>query len=351
MAKHFHKTIIKYSIILATLLLLIGGYFGYVIYKKMFAQNIDLGEDEQTYIHIPTGSNYSDVLSILDSTDYIINMESFKWVCSRMGYPYSVKPGRYLLEDGMNNKTLVTKLRAGLQTPVKVTFTGFRTPEQFAQRISNQIEADSAEIVNAFLSDSIPNEYGFTKETFIAMFIPNTYEIFWNTSAKGFFNRMKREYEAFWTDAKDQKAMEAGLDRVGVSIIASIVQEETIKADELPKIAGVFINRLNTGIALQACPTVKFALNDFTIRRVLKQHTTINSPYNTYKHRGLPPGPINAPNISSINAVLNYEKHNYFYFSASPDFSGYHIFSKTLNEHNRNARKYQGILNRERIYR
>ncbi|MFO8022302.1 MAG: endolytic transglycosylase MltG [Perlabentimonas sp.] len=351
MAKNLHKKIIKYSIILFTLLLLIGGYYGYGIYKKLYAKNISLKQTEQVYIQIPTGSKYSDVISIIDSTGHIVDMKSFKWVCSRMGYPHSVKPGRYLIEDGMNNKALVSKLRAGLQTPLKVTFTGFRTPEKLAQRISKQIEADSAEIVQAFSSDSIPNEYGFTKETFIAMFIPNTYEIFWNTNAKGFFNRMKREYEAFWTDAKDQKAMEAGLDRIGVSTIASIVQEETIKTDELPKIAGVYINRLNKGIALNACPTVKYALGDFSIRRVLKHHTTVDSPYNTYKHRGLPPGPINAPNISSINAVLNYEKHNYYYFSANPDFSGYHFFARTLAEHNRNARKYQRVLNSERIYR
>ena len=242
-------------------------------------------------------------------------------------------------------------LRAGLQTPVRVTFTGFRIPSQLAGRISKQIEADSAAIVEAFFSKDITASYGFTPETFIAMFIPNTYELFWNTDATGFFDRMKREYENFWTDERDQKAKQIGLDRVGVSTIASIVEEETIKTDERPKIAGVFINRLNRGTPLQACPTVKFALGDFTIKRVLTKHLAVESPYNTYKHRGLPPGPINAASISSINAVLNYEKHSYYFFSANPDFSGYHIFSRTLTEHNRNAREYQGKLNKERIYR
>lgn len=345
-------TKIKAYVSLFLLIAIIGaGIYGYRLYSRMFSPNVALVEKEHVYIHIPTGSTYSDVIEIITSSGYLLNIESFKWVSSRMGYPYSIKAGRYKLTDQMSNKTLVTMLRAGLQTPVRVTFTGFRTPQQLAQKISKQIEADSAEIVEAFRSVEIANQYGFSKETFISMFIPNTYEFFWNTSAKGFFDRMKKEYEIFWTEERDKKAKDLGLTRIKVSTLASIVEEETVRVDERPRVAGVFVNRLKRNIALQADPTVKFALGDFSIRRILTKHLQIESPYNTYKYRGLPPGPINAPSISSINAVLNYENHKYLYFCAKPDYSGYHSFATTLAEHNKNAREYQRFLNRERIYR
>ena len=351
MSKKTVKTLVITLFAFVVLALAVGGYFGYRIYTRMLKPNITIGNESEGVVYIPTGASYADVLAILNESDFINNMEWFKWTSSRMGYPHSIRSGRYKLQDNQTNRELVGMLRAGLQSPVRVTFTGFRTPQQLASRISKQIEADSAAIVQAFSSTDITAKYGFTPETFIAMFVPNTYEFFWNTDAEGFFIRMKREYDNFWTAERDEKAKQVGLNRVGVSTIASIVEEETIRIDERPKIAGVFINRLNRGTPLQACPTVKFALGDFTIKRVLTKHLSVDSPYNTYKHRGLPPGPINAPSISSIKAVLNYQKHNYYYFSANPDFSGYHIFSRTLSEHNRNARVYQRKLNKERIYR
>jgi UPF0755 protein len=331
--------------------LLFGGMYGFRTYKRMFIPNVDTGDKEFVYVYIPTGSSYDNVINVFDESGILVNTETFKWTCSRMGYPHSVKPGRYKVSHDISNRDLVAILRAGLQTPVRVTFNGFRTPQQLAQRISSQIEADSVAIVNAFLSDEIASQYGFTGQTFIAMFVPNTYEFFWNTGAKGFFDRMKREYETFWTQERDRKATEIGLSRVEVSTLASIVEEETIRADERPRVAGVFINRLRKRIPLQADPTIKYAHGDFTIRRILTRHLSIDSPYNTYKHPGLPPGPINAPSISSIDAVLNNEKHQYYYFCAKPDYSGYHAFAKTLAEHNRNAREYQKFLNRERIFR
>ncbi len=331
--------------------LLVGAVYGYRTYKRMFIPNVDTGDREFAYVYIPTGSDYVNAVQVFEESGLITNLESFKWTCSRMGYPHSVKPGRYKVNSDMSNRDLVAILRAGLQTPVRVTFNGFRTPQQLAQRISSQIEADSAEIVNAFLSDDIAVQYGFTRQTFIAMFVPNTYEFFWNTGGKGFFDRMKREHEAFWTKERDRKASEIGLSRAEVSTLASIVEEETIRADERPRVAGVFINRLSKRMPLQADPTIKFAHGDFSIRRILTRHLSIDSPYNTYKHRGLPPGPINAPSISSIDAVLNYEKHQYYYFCAKPDYSGYHAFARTLTEHNRNASDYQRFLNREKIFR
>lgn len=342
---------LAYLSLITLIAIIAGSVYGYKIYSRMFIPNVTLGDKEHAYIYIPTGSSYTEVLETLSSSRYIADIEAFKWVSSRMGYPYSIKPGRYRLTSEMNNKELVSILRAGLQTPVRVTFTGFRTPQQLAQKISNQIEADSAEIVEAFKSAEIAKQYGFSPETFIAMFIPNTYEFFWNTGAKGFFDRMKKEYESFWTEENDKKARDLGLTRVKVSTLASIVEEETVRVDERPRVAGVFINRLKRNMALQADPTIKFAVGDFSIRRILTKHLQIESPYNTYKYRGLPPGPINAPSISSINSVLNYESHKYLYFCAKPDYSGYHAFAGSLAEHNRNAREYQNFLNKERIFR
>jgi UPF0755 protein len=346
----FHK-ILVYIALTLLVALAAGGFYGYTFYTKMFSPNVNTGDNEQAFLYIPTGAIYTEVLSTIEEQNLIVDIESFKWMSNRMGYPQSVKAGRYRLTENMSNREVVATLRAGLQTPVRVTFTGFRTPQQLAQRVAKHIEADSAEIVKSFLSDDIANQYGFNRQTFIAMFIPNTYEFFWNTNAKGFFDRMHREHEAFWTQEKVKKAEEIGLDKIKVSILASIVEEETIKADERPRVAGVFVNRLNQSIPLQADPTVKFANGDFSIRRILTRHLQIESPYNTYKYRGLPPGPINAPSISSINAVLNYERHQYLYFCAKPDYSGYHNFARTLAEHNRNAREYQQFLNRERIFR
>ncbi|MDD2279875.1 MAG: endolytic transglycosylase MltG [Bacteroidales bacterium] len=351
MEKSISKRIVIIVSLSLALVIVAGGFYSYKIYSKMFQSNINIGDKDNAYIYIPTGSTYSNAVNIIEESGYVINIETFKWVGSRMGYPYSVKAGRYKVTNGMNNKELVSMLRAGLQTPVNVTFTGFRTPQQLAQRIAEEIEADSTEIVNAFSSNEVPSEYGFNQQTFIAMFIPNTYEFFWNTSAKGFFDRMNKEYEIFWTEEKEQKAKKIGLNRVKVSTLASIVEEETIKADERPKVAGVYINRLNKGIPLQADPTIKYAMGNFAIRRILTKHLSFDSPYNTYKYRGLPPGPINSPSISSINAVLEHENHKYLYFCAKPDYSGYHAFAKTLSEHNNNAREYQRFLNKERIFR
>lgn len=345
------RRIVLALIAVVAITLFIGGAFGFRIYSRMYSPNIRLDYNQHEFVHIPTGSVYADVVRILIEQDFLIDTSSFKWVASRMGYPYSVKPGRYRVANGMGNRELVTKLRAGIQTPTRVTFTGFRTPQQLAQRISSQIEADSAEIVAAFSNKELVEQYGFTTQTFIAMFIPNTYEFFWNTDAKGFFTRMKREHDAFWNETREAKAASINMGRVEVSTLASIVEEETIHSDERPKVAGVYINRLNKRMPLQADPTVKFALGDFGIRRILTKHLQIDSPYNTYKYRGLPPGPINAPSISSIDAVLNHEKHQYIYFCAKSDFSGYHAFAKTLIEHNKNAREYQNALNKQRIFR
>jgi UPF0755 protein len=210
---------------------------------------------------------------------------------------------------------------------------------------------DSIDIANLLTEKSILQEYNFTKQTLPALFIPNTYQVYWNISAKDFLNRMFKEYKRFWTEERQNKAKAIGLTPIEVSILASIVEEETNNKSEKPMVAGLYINRLKKGMPLQADPTVKFAWQDFTLRRITNKHLTIDSPYNTYKIIGLPPGPIRIPSPEGIDAVLNYSKHNYLYMCAKEDFSGTHNFASTLSEHNRNARKYWDALNKRKIYK
>lgn len=241
--------------------------------------------------------------------------------------------------------------KAGRQSPVNVTFNNIRTLNDLAGKIGGQIEADSASIMSFFADKANYSGDGFTYQTVISLFIPDTYQFYWTTNAGELYERMLKEYKKFWNDERLASAAAAGMRHLEVSVLASIIDEETSMNDEKPRMAGVYLNRLRLGIPLQSDPTVKFALNNFTIRRVLKQHLKVDSPYNTYIHRGLPPGPVRCPAKNSIDAVLNAEKHDFIYFVAKSDFSGYHQFSRTLSEHNRYASEYQRELNRRKIYR
>ena len=263
--------------------------------------------------------------------------------------PANVHPGHYVVKNGISNNQLVNMLRGGLQTPVKVKFNNIRDIDQLAGRIATQIEADSASIANVLHNQDYINQLGFNKYTIPALFLPDTYEFYWNTDAEGFVVRMFQEYNKFWTEERKQQAQAKGLTPIQVSTLASIVNKETNMTDEMPRVAGVYINRLRNNWLLQADPTLIFAWNDFSIRRVLDRHKEIESPYNTYKYAGLPPGPICIPSIAAVKAVLNAEDHHYFYFCAKEDFSGYHNFAKTLSEHNRNAVRYQQALNQRGI--
>lgn len=322
----------------------------YDIYKDIYKPNVTIKGDDKTYLYIRTGSSYSDVLNTLQQNRYVKDTASFNWLAKKMGYPENVKPGRYLIEYNMSNRKLITMLRSGIQKPVKVVFHNIRTTYQLASVISRQIEADSVDLVKILNNKSKAEDFGFSKEAFIAMFIPNTYEFYWNTNATEFCERMFKEYKKFWNETRRSKANDIDYSPVEISIIASIVEEETQYNPEKPVIAGVYINRLKRGMALQADPTVKFAVGDFTIKRVLDKHTAVQSPYNTYRQPGLPPGPICIPSITTINAVLNYQRHDYLYFCAKDDFSGSHSFAKTLEQHNINANAYRKALNRNKIF-
>jgi UPF0755 protein len=321
-----------------------------LIYRNLFGLNIRAEGNDQT-IYIPTGATYEQVMDTLESNLIIKNLKVLQWVAKKKNYPGLIKPGKYIIDRELSYNGIINLLRSGRQTPVRITFNNIRTLNQLAGKIGKQLEADSSQIINFLSDDSNYINDGFTKENIIALFIPNTYQFFWNTDAKGLYNRMLKEYRLFWNDQRLAKAKEKGLDPKEVAILASIIDDEVTKADDKPRIAGVYLNRLKRGIPLQACPTIKFALNDFTITRVLKKHLLTDSPYNTYKHKGFPPGPISCASVEGINAVLNAEKHDYLYFAAKADFSGYHNFSRTLSEHNRYAAIYQKELNKRKIFK
>lgn len=322
--------------------------FSYYAYQIVYTMNVDT-KDQETYVYIPTGATYEQAMDSIEASGVIIDPLSLRFMAKLMNYDELVKPGRYKLEHGWGNRQLIGVLRAGQQTPVKLTFNNVRLRSQLAEKLAAEVEPSKEEI-DALLSDPQYLEtLDFDTTNVVSMFIPNTYEVYWTITAEELLQRMKTEYDKFWSPERLDKAEALGLTQREVSTLASIVQAETIKNDEKPRVAGVYLNRLEKGMLLQADPTVVFAVGDFTIRRVLNVHLRHDSPYNTYMYKGLPPGPINMPNISSIDAVLNPESHDYIYFCAKEDFSGYHSFAKTMSEHLANARRYQQALNQRNI--
>ena len=336
----------KILLIVLAVLILIAILAGYWLYNRIMHPNVTTPEQKDYSLYIPTGAGFDQVKDSLYVHDLIKNKNSFEWVCRRRDYPDHVKPGRYVLHDGMSNRQLCNMLRGGLQTPVQVKFNNMRDIKMLAGRVGRQIEADSTEIVSYLNNVEVLRQLGFNDRTIPALFLPNTYEFYWNTDAEKFVEKMKSEYDKFWNDDRKTKAKAVGLTPLQVSILASIVDKETNKTDEMARIAGVYLNRLKGGWLLQADPTLVFAVGDFELKRVLNVHKEVESPYNTYKYPGLPPGPICIPSLASIDAVLNPEKHSYYYFCAKDDFSGYHNFAKTLADHNKNAQRYQRALSK-----
>ena len=322
----------------------------FYFYQVFFSPNALIDQEEPYLLKIPTNAVYPQVASQLYEQRVINDALSFGFVSKVLGYQDDVKPGLYRVNPKMSNLDLVHMLRSGRQTPVQVTFNTIRTKDELAEKITAKLEVSQEQFL-ALVQDSVYiRSFDFEEETILSMFIPNTYEFWWNTSAEELFDRMHQEYQKFWTEERKQKAASLGLSQKEVSTLASIVQAESQKADERPKIAGVYLNRLRMGMALQADPTLVFAAGDFTIKRITAKQIAIDSPYNTYKYAGLPPGPINLPDINSLDAVLNAERHDYVYFCAKEDFSGYHSFAVSYNEHLINARRYQKALNAANIF-
>ena len=345
------KSTIFFKIIISALAILMvtGMFYIYKMYNGVFQPNVVLTTKHPKYLYIPTGSNFNDLKGLLYKNNIILNVNTFEWLAEKKNYVNNVKPGRYFIKNQMSNNELINLLRSGEQTPLNLIFNNIRNKQELARKISLQIEADSTDILRLLKDKEFLSKYHFTQQTIMSMFIPNTYEFYWNTSAIQFFDRMYNEYLKFWNDKRLKKAEQIGLTPLEISTLASIVEEETNKNSEKKRLAGVYINRLRKGMRLQADPTVIFAIGDFSIKRVLKKQLKFDSPYNTYKYKGLPPGVICIPSISSLNAALNYEKHSYLYFCAKADFSGLHVFAKSLRQHNNNARRYQRALNKSRI--
>jgi UPF0755 protein len=324
--------------------------WGFHYYRNFFQPNVTTGDQPSAFIYIHTGANFHAVKNLLSDHHYLQDMKSFEWVAQKKKYDVKVRPGRYKILNGMNNNELVNLLRSGKQEPVRVILQNIRTPEELAGKIAAQIEGDSISVLNLLHDPGYLREFGTGPATVFTLFIPNTYEFLWNTTADQFIRRMYRERQKFWNDERITQMSQEGLDIPGVITLASILEKETAKNAEKPVIAGVYMNRLRRSWPLQADPTLIFAWNDYSIKRVLNKHKEIDSPYNTYKYTGLPPGPICLPSVSSIDAVLRYEKHGYMYFCAKDDLSGFHNFAVTLAEHNRNAERYQAALKKLNIH-
>lgn len=322
---------------------------GYQLWVVIMRPNTWVSEEGQTSIYIPSGTDYEGFKSLLYGHGVVVNRTTFEWLAIKKNLPSHIYPGRYIVTEGLNNNELINLFRSGEQAPVKLTFNNIRTTDELSQTIATQLEVDSIEI-SGLLKDSIfTKKFGFKTSTIISMFIPNTYEVYWNITANDLMARMYTEYNNFWNTDRLQKAENIGFTPAGIVTLASIVDKETTKNDEKPAIAGVYLNRLKYGWRLQADPTIVFAWGDFNIRRVLNIHKQIDSPYNTYKYYGMPPGPICMPSIASIDAVLNREDHSYMYFCAKDDFSGYHVFASTNAQHNINAERYRNALDKLNI--
>ena len=340
----------KKLLIILAIVLAIGLGTAYSYYSKIFSANTT----QVSTIYIPSNSDFDAVVEIV--SPILKNEASFIWVAKKKNYPNTIRAGKYQLEKGMNNNDLVNLLRSGNQVTLKLSFNNQDTLEKLAGRIAEQLEPDSTSILIALTDQVFLSKNNINKEAALGMYIPNSYDFYWTTSANDFRNKMLKEFHSFWTPAKKEQAKKQGLTINEVITLASIVQKETATVNERPRVAGLYLNRLNNKWPLQADPTIIFAIKqkqgqETVIKRVLLKDLEINSKYNTYKHLGLPPGPISMPDISSINAVLNPEKHNYFYMCVDVNNFGNHAFAKTLAQHNKNAAKYQRWISKQGINR
>ncbi len=308
-------------------------------------------KEESRVLYIPTGADLRTVVDSLVRMEAIKDAQGFTFLAERKNYTDHIKPGRYRVPRGMGMNALVNKLRAGDQDPVRVTFANVDHLQELAGRLDKELEPDSIEFLQAFMDPDLQREVGLENGTLISLFIPNTYEFWWTTTPKQFIARMRKEHDTFWTTERRDRAERRGMSVTEVATLASIVQAETRMVTDAPAIAAVYLNRLRVGMPLQADPTIQFALGMDSIRRVLHRDLDVVSPYNTYKNRGLPPGPINMPEPRFIDAVLEAPDNEYFYFCARADLSGYTDFARTYDQHLVNARRYQRALNARKIMR
>lgn len=333
----------KRTIFYGGLVALILGIAGYWLFLSSFSS-----AKEEVMVRVDRDDNCDSIQAKLERVASPRQMLGFRILSGVVGMK-KVWPGCYIAGGGISTLALFRNIRGGRQTPVKLTIPNVRTLGDLAARLSLQLELDSAQLASAFSDEALCQKLGYDTTTIGCMFIPNTYEVFWNISAKDLMARLHKESNAFWTSKRKAEAKAAGLTPNEVIIMASIVDQETANLEEKPMVAGMYLNRLHQGMKLQADPTVKFALKQFALKRILHEHLSVDSPYNTYRHEGLPPGPIAIPALSSIEAVLHFAHHDYIYMCAKEDFSGTHNFAKTYEEHLANARKYAEALNERGI--
>ena len=339
------KKILIPLIIFSTILTTVSVYTYQMLYSPNFLIN-----SEDKFIIIDDNTDFNELIKKLEDDTLINDILSFSFLSKIMEYQENIKIGAYKVKMNMTNYDMITMLRSGNQTPIKLTFSYARKMDDLAEKITSKLKMSKDDLLN-YLNDNIDDYNGFEKSDIISVFLPDTYEVYWNVSPKNLTNKMYSEYKKFWNSERIAKLENINLNEKEAIVLASIVASETRMLDEADRVAGLYINRLRKNMRLQADPTLIFAANDFTIRRVLNKHKKIKSPYNTYLHKGLPPGPIRLVPKQYIDAVLNYEEHNFIYMCAKEDFSGYHAFATNLSDHNRNARKFQIALNMKKIYR
>lgn len=331
----------KIAIVAGLLLTAISVIF--YAYQLFYTANLQLGKEDKA-IFIAEKTTFPQLLELLKKEQIIHEVVSFAFVAKVLSYQEHVKAGRYIIKKNMSNLAAVRMLRAGLQAPVELTFNNVRLMSDFTERVAEEVAFKKDELDKLLKDQNFVKKYGFDTTNIMAMFLPNTYQIYWNIKPEAFVERMHKEYKKFWNDERLKQAKNLNLTPIEVSVLASIVQAETQKQDEKPRVAGVYLNRLRKKMRLEADPTLVFAAKDFTIKRVLDVHKKIDSPYNTYKYAGLPPGTINMPTENTLKATLNAEKHDYIFFCAKEDFSGYHNFAVNYSDHLKNARIYQRAL-------
>jgi UPF0755 protein len=342
MKKYSRKTLMRTS---GLIVLIVALCVCFILFRS------PLGTSKSVYLKIYPGQSYDKVLSQLKDIGSIRNSGTLELLLTLVDYKNHVHPGLYTFEPGTSGLQIVRRLRSGLQTPVQLTFNNVRTVEELAGRFSHQLMADSTTLLQCFRDSSWRDSLNLTESNYVCIFIPDTYEVWWNVSPEKLRAKFVKAWHNFWNDERLEEASSIGLTPAQVSTLASIVEEETKKTDEMPKVAGLYLNRLRIDMPLQADPTVKFAVGDFTLHRILLEHISVRSPYNTYLNTGLPPGPIRIPSVNALQATLKPTKHSYIYMCAKDDFSGYHAFATTFKQHQENAVKYRQALNVRGIMR
>ncbi len=323
--------------------------FSFYFWQMSYSPNLNVDGKKDIILYIHKNATYQTVLDSLRKHKAINDEMAFGFLTKKMKYQENVKPGRYEIPPNSSNRSIVSKLRSGDQDPVNLTFNNIRIKDELAEKIGNKLLINKSEILKLLNDEAVCAKYGFNLETIMCMFLPDTYDIFWDVTPEQFMDRMNKEYKKFWNSDRLEDAQAINMSPVQVGVMASIVQSETNSKEEMPRVAGVYVNRILQNIHLDADPTVKFAVGDFTLRRILNKHLTIDSPYNTYRNAGLPPGPIALPERVAIDAVLAHEKHNYIFFCAKEDFSGRHNFAVTYAEHLKNADIYRKALDERGI--